>query len=537
MKEEQMTRSFGALAAAGGLLVGILVADAAFAQKPGGILKMYHFDSPASLSLHEEVTFAALGPAMGLFNNLVMFDQHVAQSSFNSIVPDLATEWSWDSSKTELRFRLNEGVKWHDGKPFTANDVKCTWDTLLGKTSEKFRLNPRKAWYQNLTEVATKGDYEVTFHLKRPQPSFIALLASGWSAVYPCHVTPREMRTQPIGTGPFKLLEFKPNEAIKVTRNPDYWKKNRPYLDGIEYTIIKNASTRVLAFIAGKFDMTTPYNLTIPLMRDIQSQAPQAICELTPTNVARNLIVNRDKPPFNDPEIRRALALTLDRKAFIDTINEGKADIGGAMLPPPEGIWGMPPEMLQTLPGYGPDTEKNRAEARRMMQKLRYGPDNKLAVMVSTRNVPPYRDPAVILISQLNEIYMNATLDPVDTVNWYPKVMRKEFTVGLNVTESALDDPDQQFYENYVCGADRNYTGYCNPEVDKLVDQQSAEPDVEKRKKLVWEIEKRLVEDGARPVIFYPRGATCRYPEVKNLTIMVNSIYNGWRFEDLWLDK
>src|SRR6202030_4833039 len=103
--------------------------------------------------------------------------------------------------------------------------------------------------------------------------------------------SPRDMRSHPIGTGPFKFVEFKPNESIKVTRNPDYWKKDRPYLDGIEYTIIKNASTRFLAFIAGKFDMTTPYNLTIPLVRDIQSQAPDAICELTPTNVSRNLIV------------------------------------------------------------------------------------------------------------------------------------------------------------------------------------------------------------------------------------------------------
>ena len=94
----------------------------------------------------------------------------------------------------------------------------------------------------------------------------------------------------------------------------DYWKKDRPYLDGIEYTIIKNASTRVLAFIAGKFDMTTPYNLTIPLMRDIQSQSSDAICELAPTNVSRNLIVNRDAPPFDNPDMRRAVALSLDPK-------------------------------------------------------------------------------------------------------------------------------------------------------------------------------------------------------------------------------
>src|SRR5438552_6000532 len=300
-----------ALATAGGLLAAMLVATAALAQKPGGTLRMYHFDSPASLSLHEEVTFAALGPAMGLFNNLVMFDQHIAQASFASIVPDLASEWSWDSSKTELRFRLNDGVKWHDGKPFTANDVKCTWDTLLGKANEKFRLNPRKAWYQNLEEVTVKSDLDVAFRLKRPQPSFIALLASGWSPVYPCHISPREMRSQPIGTGPFKLVEFKPNEGIKVARNPDYWKKDRPYLDGIAYTIVPNTSTRMLGFIAGKFDIIS---LQPPLLKDVRSQASEAICELVPDNAARNLILTRAGPPSDNPELRRAMERSLDRK-------------------------------------------------------------------------------------------------------------------------------------------------------------------------------------------------------------------------------
>ena len=106
------------------------------------------------------------------------------------------------------------------------------------------------------TEITTNGDYEVTFLLKRPQPAFLALLASGMSPVYPCHVSPAQMRQHPIGTGPFKFVEFKPNEHIKVASNPDYWKPGRPYLDGIEYTIIKNRSTAILAFVAGKFDLT-----------------------------------------------------------------------------------------------------------------------------------------------------------------------------------------------------------------------------------------------------------------------------------------
>jgi peptide/nickel transport system substrate-binding protein len=262
-----MRRDLRSLAAAVALFSGIATAGAALAQKPGGVLKVYFFDSPASMSIHEETTAAGEGPMMGVFNNLVLYKQDVPQSSLQSIVPDLASEWSWDEDKTQLTFRLREGVKWHDDKPFTAKDVQCTWDLLTGKTSEKLRINPRKAWYRNLDEVATNGDYEVTFHLKRPQPAFIALLASGFSPVYPCHVSPRDMRSHPIGTGPFKFVEFKPNEAIKVARNPDYWKKDRPYLDGIEYTIIKNVSTGVLTFLAGKVDLTSPYYLQVPVKR------------------------------------------------------------------------------------------------------------------------------------------------------------------------------------------------------------------------------------------------------------------------------
>jgi peptide/nickel transport system substrate-binding protein len=235
--------------------------------------------------------------------------------------------------------------------------------------------------------------------------------------------------------------------------------------------------------------------------------------------------------------VRRALTLSLDRKAYIDIITGGQGDIGGVMQPPPSGLWGMPLEMLQKLPGYDPDVTKNRAEARKIMEKLGYGPNNRLAATVSTRNIAGYRDPAVLLIDQLKEIYIDAKLDAIDTTQWYPILMRKDYKIGVNVTETATDDPDVAFYENYVCGAQRNYTGYCNPEIDKLVDQQSAESDMEKRKKLVWEIERRLAADDARPILFYPRAAVCWQPHFKGLTIMANSIYNGNRFEEVWLDQ
>ena len=389
-----------------------LISASAVAQKSGGILKIPHGDSPASMSIHEESTIVSEGPMMAVFNNLVMFDQHIPQNRLDTIVPDLAVEWSWSEDGTTLTFKLRQGVKWHDGKPFTARDVNCTWDLLLGRGTEKLRINPRKSWYQNLAEVTINGDFEASFHLKRPQPSFIGLLASGWSPVYPCHVTPREMRQHPIGTGPFKFVEFKPNESIKLTRNPDYWKPGRPYLDGIEYTIIRNASTWILALGAQQFDRTGPGFVPISLLKEIKNQAPEMSCEIASWNTSRTAIINPAVPPFDNPELRRAIMLALDRKAFIDIIGEGQGEIGATMQPLPNGVWGMPADMLRTLPGYDPDTAKNREQAKQIMQKLGYGPDKRLAVTVTTRNVAAYRDPAVILIDQQRRSILMARSKP-----------------------------------------------------------------------------------------------------------------------------
>jgi peptide/nickel transport system substrate-binding protein len=363
------------------------------------------------------------------------------------------------------------------------------------------------------------------------------LLGSGFAPVYPCHVPPAQMRQHPIGTGPFKFVEFKPNESIKVTRNPEYWKPDRPYLDGIEYTIIRNQATAVLSFVSGKVDMTFPTTLTVPLVKDVQSQMPQAICELGAAGgINRHVLVNRYRPPFDNPDLRRAMALSIDRKAFIDIIAEGQGDIGGVMQPPPDGLWGMPPDMLKELPGYDPDVQKNRAQARQIMQRLGYGPDKTLSIKVTTRDLPFFRDPAVILIDQLKEIYFEGELETIDTTAYYPKLTRKDFTVALNLQPGG-PDPDPTLGILYGCGSNANREGYCNPEIDKLIEQQSIEGDTDRRKQLVWAIERKLAEDGARPIIFYSRSGTCWQPYVKGLTIMVNSVFNGWRMEDVWLDR
>jgi peptide/nickel transport system substrate-binding protein len=149
-----MKRNLRGFAAAGLLLLAMFAAEPTSAQKQGGTLRQYIIDSPASMSIHEETTVVAERPMMAVMNNLVLFDQHVAQNSLSAIVPDLSTDWAWDEDGTRLIFHLRQGVRWHDGKLFTAADVKCTWDLIQGKSAERLRVNPRKAWYTNLSEVA-----------------------------------------------------------------------------------------------------------------------------------------------------------------------------------------------------------------------------------------------------------------------------------------------------------------------------------------------------------------------------------------------
>jgi peptide/nickel transport system substrate-binding protein len=171
------------------------------------------------------------------------------------------------------------------------------------------------------------------------------------------------------------------------------------------------------------------------------------------------------------------------------------------------------------------------------MARLGYGPDKRLAIKIAARNIPTYRDPAIILIDQLKQIGIDGELDPIETANWFPKLARKDYQIGLNNTGSGVDDPDQQFFENYGCGSERNYTGYCNADLEKQFVEQSTIADRDKRRQVVWDIDKQLQEDGARPIISHTRAATCMQPQVKGLTIMVNSQYNGWRMEDVWLDR
>ena len=523
--------------AATAMVVACFAASPAAAQKQGGTLQVYISANPSSLSILEEVSFTTVMASGPVFNGLVVFDPMKPVGGIDTVIPDLAESWAWDESGTQLTFKLRQGVKWHDGKPFTAKDVQCTWHWLNGKADEYFRKNPRRVWWTNLKEVTVNGDHEATFHLARPQPAVLALMGSGFGVVYPCHVAAKDQRINPIGTGPFRFVEFKSNEKVRLVRNPDYWKKGFPYLDAVEYTIVTNRSTRVLGLIARAFDLTTTGDITVPIMTDIASQAPQIVCTLGPTNVSANVLVNDKRPPFDNLNLRQAMALALDREAFITILSQGASSVSGNMMALPEGLWGMPKEKLEALTGYKGTIEERRAHARKIMEGLGYSAQKKLSLKVSTRDLASYKDAAIIFVDHLNQLHFAAELEIIELSVWFGRAARQDYSVALNLTGSSVDDPDATLVESYACESEYNFTKYCNPEVTKLLEDQSAERDVAKRREIVWEIERILNEGVARPVILHGRTAQCRQPYVKGHVRAANSIYSNWRHEQVWLDK
>ncbi|MBI4083265.1 MAG: ABC transporter substrate-binding protein [Candidatus Lambdaproteobacteria bacterium] len=518
-----------------GLLAAFAATSDAWAQKYGGTLVMLHRESPPSLSAHEEATISTVYVVMPTYNNLVLFDPLKARESLETIIPELATSWFWSDGGKRLTFRLRRGVKWHDGKPFTARDVKHTFDVAREVSKQHFKVNPRKEWWENIADVAAAGDHEVTFRLKRPQPSLVVMMASGYVPIYPAHVPPQALRTKIVGTGPFKLKTYEREKSVSLAKNPDYFVKGRPYLDGIDIPIIKARGTRDAALRAKQADVSFPYDITESIKRQTQEAAPQIIHDRNADTVSENMIVNMKKPPFNDAKLRRVVALAMDRTALIRGVHQGLGQPGGANLPLPHGVWGLPEEMLANVPGMG-EGGAEKEKARQIMRELGYGPEKPLKVTMSTRAIVIFVDVAVWAIDQLKQVWIDATLEQVETGNWHPKVTRRDYQIATNLTGVGVDDPDANFFENYTCGSPRNYSDYCSPELEKRMVQQSMESDPQKRLKAVHEIDLQLQLDGARPILRHRIAYTSYWPYVKNYMNHQNT-YNNYRMQEVWLDK
>ncbi len=527
-----------------GLAIVVVVAGLgvppAFTQTPksGGVLNvMQREDLPQGFSIHETATISSVWPVMPCFNNLVLFDPLKKTESMETIIGELAEKWSWQDNYRTLVFFLRRDVKWHDGQPFTSKDVKYTFDMVreAKDTPGKLRINPRADWYANVESIEAHELYTVIFRLKRPQPSLLLMLASGYSPVYPAHVPAAEMRTGCIGTGPFKLKEWKRGEYVEYVKNPDYFIKGRPYLDGLRYIPIQERGTKFAALQAGRLDVAFPGDGSKTIAEQITKAEPRIKLTIAHQNVNDNLLLNVTKPPFNDIKVRRAISLAIDRRAAVQAVHQGGAILGASMAPRPYGVWGLLDKDLRQLPGYG-DPAEAKAQAKKLLAEAGYGPSHPLKLEMATRAIPIYLDFASFVINELKQVGVEATLKQIETAQWHPLATRKEYQAAPNLTGIGADDPDANFFENYACGSPRNYTGYCDEQVMKMIETQSQELDPKKRLQIVASIQKKLEEDVARPIIDWRLDYYLQWQHVKNL-IPHQSIYNWGRMQEVWLDK
>jgi peptide/nickel transport system substrate-binding protein len=520
------------------ILVAAAAAPAASpTPKAGGILNLMQREPPPSMSIHEEATISTVWPMMPCYNNLVLFDPLKPQENLDTVLPELAERWEWRDGGTTLAFSLRKGVKWHDGQPFSAKDIKHTFDTVREAPgiAVKLRVNPRKLWYENVAVVEAPDPATVIFRLKRPQLSLLLMLASGYSPVYPAHVPLPQLRTRCIGTGPFRWKDHKPGELIELERNPDYFVVGRPFLDGLRYIPIKDRATKFAALQASRLDVSFPGDANKAVAEQVKQAIPQMVLQVSGENVNDNLLINHKRPPFNDARVRRAISLALDRRGFVKAVLQGSALPGGAMGPKPYGVWGLSERELASLPGYG-DPAREKAEARQLLAAAGFGPGKPLKVTVSTRAIPIYVDFASFVVDQLKQVGVEATLEQVETGVWHPKMTRREFEMAANLTGIGPDDPDASFFENFKCGSPRNYSDYCNPEVDRLIEEQSATLDPAKRLRLVHDLDARLQLEVARAIMGWRLLYLLHWPQVKNL-VAHQSLYNFGRMQEVWLDR
>jgi peptide/nickel transport system substrate-binding protein len=415
--------------------------------------------------------------------------------------------------------------------------VKYTFDVVreAPDAPARLRINPRKDWYANVEAIETPDPRTVVFRLKRPQPSLLMLLASGYSPVYPAHVPPAEFRTRCVGTGPFKLKEWRKGEYVEYVRNPDYFVPGRPYLEGVRYVIIAERGTRFAALQAGRLDAAMPIEGTRTIAAQLKAAVPRMVVTEMNGNVNDNILLNVRRAPFDDARMRRAVSFAIDRRAYVRAVHQGGAVVGASLAPRPGGTWGLLERDLAGLPGYGRPAD-DKARARALLAEVGYGPGKPLRVEVSIRAIPQYVDFASFVINELKQVGIDATLKQIETAQWHAMATRGDYQIGANLTGIGPDDPDANYYENYACGSPRNYSQYCNEEVMKMFDAQSQELDPKKRLALNVAIQKKLEADAARPILDWKIDFFTVWPHVKNL-IPHQSIYNFGRMQEVWSDK
>jgi peptide/nickel transport system substrate-binding protein len=518
------------------ILIGSLVAavpaavQAAETPRRGGVLLAAIAADAPSLDPHQEQTFATIELVAPLYSTLVQIDPY----SYPKIIGDAATEWKISPDGLTYTFKLRPGIRFHDGSPLTAADVKATYDKIVFPP-EGVR-SVRKGAYTAVASIEAPDPGAVVFRLKFPSASLLSNLASPWNVIYPkkyLDKDPNYFKTHVVGSGPFKFKAYTRGSTFEGERNPDYFVKDRPYLDGYKFFISTETPVRAAAIRSGRVYIEFR-NLPAADVAAIKKQlGDKVVVQETPGTGLFGIAVNHALKPFNDVRVRKALTLAFDRYTAGKVLYPltGLRDVGGLMRPGTE--WAMSEAELQKLPGFGRDIEKNRAEARRLLAEAGY--PNGLKFVFKNRNVRlPYQDFAVFVIQEWRKIGVEAEHRPLETAAWFADGRDAgNFEVILNGMFHYADDPDL-FLERYGTGSPQNWGRFSDPRIDDLFARQARALDPAERKRLVNEIEKIVLENAYHiPGLWWTRNVV-HWAKVKNYVAPPNH-YSNQKLQDVWL--
>src|SRR5499427_8751443 len=506
--------------------------NAAETPRRGGVLLAAIGADAPSLDSHQESTFATLQLVAPCYSTLLQTDPY----GYPKIIGDAASEWKISADGLTYTFKIRPGIKFHDGSPLTSVDVKATYDKIVNPP-EGVR-SVRKDAYISIASIEAPDPATVVFKLKFPSASLLNNLAEPWNVLYPkkyLDKDPNYFKANVMGSGPFKFKSYTRGSTFEGERNPDYFVKDRPYLDGYKFFISTETSVRAAAIRSGRAHIE---------FRDLPLSEVDAIrkylgdkvtLQQTPFVIRFDISMNNTVKPFTDIRVRKALNLAIDRYTAGKVLQglTGLRDVGAFTRPGTE--WAMAPAELEKFAGFGRDAEKNRAEARRLLAEAGY--PNGFKVVLKNRNVKlPYQDWAVYVIQEWRKIGVEAEHRPLETATWFADGRdRGNFELMVQPAGGFIDDPDQ-LLNPYVTGSPQNWGRFANPGLDDLYARQARALDPAERRKLVIELQKIVLENAYYvPGLWWSRNVV-HWAKVKNY-VAPPSHFTNQKLQDVWLSE
>ncbi|MFL5270298.1 MAG: ABC transporter substrate-binding protein, partial [Stellaceae bacterium] len=480
------------------ILLGTLVVLPAAADeepKRGGSLNyMIPADAPPSFDGHRETTYATIHTAASFYSVLIRVNPE-NPSSTTDFVCDLCTAMPQptDGGKT-YTFKIRQGVKFHDGSPLTANDVAASWNAIIhppqGVTSA------RESYYVMVDKVEAPDLSTVVFRLKFATGAFLPALADPFAWIYKKEILdkdPHWYEKNILGSGPFKFAGYETGQSIKGVRNPDYYHKGLPYLDGFTGIYADKQAVRVEAIRADRAAME--FRGLPPSARDqlVKEVGDKLAVQESDWNCGNLVTPNHKKKPFDDVRVRRALLLAIDQWHGAPALAKiaNVHTVGGIVFP------GSPlastKEELQTIAGFWPDIEKSRAEAKRLLKEA--GAEG-LSFELLNRNVDqPYKYVGTWLIDEWSKVGLHATQRVVPTGPWFEAMRSGNFDVVLEANCSSVVNPlldTQKVLPRSVYT--ENYGYYDDQKEIDLYQAMLHETDPAKQRSLTREFEKHVID-------------------------------------------